>query len=328
MRTALPPRPRTPVAVTALALLAACAMTPSPCTHAACAPLPGRFVDAGDARVWTIELGAGAAEIPPLVFVHGVPTTSYLWRNVQRVLAPHHRTLAIDLPPLGASDDADGDWRLERQAERVAAWADALGIERFVLVAHDVGGGVAHHFAARFPQRVAKLVLVDVVAFADTWPVAPVQLLRVPVLGQLASVLGPHASLFAQQVRRGFAAAERLERCTLWRWYEPYAAIAARLRFVSFVRALDPRAVEAALRAYAPEAPRALVVWGARDRFQPVEAGRRLHALLRDASWLELADAGHFLPEERPEALAAAIDAFVSGGDPVAAVAAAPTMVR
>jgi pimeloyl-ACP methyl ester carboxylesterase len=63
---------------------------------------------------------------------------------------------------------------------------------------------------------------------------------------------------------------------------------------------------------YAATPPPVLVVWGARDRFQPRAAGLRLHALLRGASWLELPDAGHFVPEEQSETLAAAVHAFAA----------------
>lgn len=224
-----------------------------PCTHERCAPLPGRHVGVLDARVWTVEVGAGR----PLVFVHGVPATSYLWRNVQRALAPRHRTLAIDLPPLGASCALDGDHGLEHQADRLAAWADALGLERFTLIGHDVGGGVAHHFAARHRDRLDRLVLVDVVAFAEHWPVPVLRMLRVPL-----------------------------------------------------VRAFVPEAVETAVEHYAADAPPAFVVWGDSDRFQPLAAGERLHHTL-PGSTLQVLLAGHFLPEEAPDRLAAAIARFV-----------------
>jgi 2-hydroxymuconate-semialdehyde hydrolase len=288
------------------AILAGCTMAIVPCNHASCEPLPGRHVEIADARIWTVELGAG----PPLVFVHGVPTTSYLWRNVQRALAPRYRTLAIDLPPLGASRGVDHDLSLARQADRLAAWADALGLQRFTLVAHDVGGGVAHHFVADHRHRLDRLVLVDAVAFAEHWPVPIIDLLCVPGVGELASLLGPHAALFTQQVRRGLSDPARLADCTLSRWYEPFAAPGARLRFLAFVRAFDPAAVEAALARCALDAPPTLVVWGDGDRFQPLAAGERLHRTLR-GSTLQVLPAGHFLPEEAHDPLAAAIDRFL-----------------
>ncbi len=91
----------------------------------------------------------------------------------------------------------------------------------------------------------------------------------------------------------------------------PYSSAPARLSFLAFVRALDADAVEAAVAGYAEAPPPTLVVWGASDAYQPLAAGERLHATLRGSQWLALADAGHFVPEERPEALAAAIDAFL-----------------
>jgi pimeloyl-ACP methyl ester carboxylesterase len=283
------------------------------CDHLDCAPLPGRMVAAADASVWTVELGTGDRAHTALVFVHGIPTTSYLWRNVQRALAPRHRTFAIDLPPLGVSRVGDGDVSLARHAERLAAWADALELTHFTLVAHDVGGALAHHFAARHRERLAGLVLVDAVAFATTWPVTAVRLLRAPGLGDLAATIGPFGSVLEQQVRRGFAVPDRLLPCTWWRWYSQFAARASRRRFLRFIRAFAPHDVEAALRQHAAASSPlpTLVVWGSDDRFQPLAAGQRLAGLLH-APFSMLPDTGHFAPEEQPHAVAALVDAFVA----------------
>lgn len=107
---------------------------------------------------------AGTGAGLPIVFVHGDSSRAAQWDNVQSRLAPGHRTLAVDLRGHGASEPArDGDYGYAGRAEDVlaAADADAEGLDRFILVAHSGGAGVALELGAGHPERVAGLLMVD-----------------------------------------------------------------------------------------------------------------------------------------------------------------------
>lgn len=122
-------------------------------------------VDGIDMR-WE-ETGAG----DPLILIHGIPTCPALWREV----APRiegRRVLAWEMPGYGASipEGVDRDISIEAQAEYLVAWMRSLGIERAILAAHDLGGGVAQIVAVRHPEMVAGLLLTNAICY-DSWPV-------------------------------------------------------------------------------------------------------------------------------------------------------------
>jgi pimeloyl-ACP methyl ester carboxylesterase len=108
---------------------------------------------------WT-EVGEGF----PVVLVHGIPTSPALWRHV---LPQVHggRCLAFEMVGYGNSIPAgrDRDISVARQADYLLGWLEQLGVERAVLVGHDLGGGVAQIAAVHQPRRCAGLVLADAI---------------------------------------------------------------------------------------------------------------------------------------------------------------------
>ena len=111
--------------------------------------------------------GAGA----PVVFLHGNPTSSYLWRNVIPHVAPTARCLAPDLVGMGDSGKAPaGAYRFVDHARYLDAWFEALGLTAGVtLVVHDWGSALGFHWARRFPGRVRALVYMEAIVRPVTW---------------------------------------------------------------------------------------------------------------------------------------------------------------
>ncbi|MBZ4422774.1 alpha/beta fold hydrolase [Myxococcus sp. RHSTA-1-4] len=95
----------------------------------------------------------------PTLFVHGIPADRTLWAGAQHGLAT--RSISFDLRGLGESGGAHGPFGVEAAVEDVAAVADALAPEKFVLVGHGFGGAVAGAFAAYYPERLAGLLYVE-----------------------------------------------------------------------------------------------------------------------------------------------------------------------
>ncbi|MGW5216497.1 haloalkane dehalogenase [Nocardia sp. NPDC004085] len=103
---------------------------------------------------------SGAGEIP-VVFLHGNPTSSHLWRNVIPHVADRTRVLAPDLIGMGESGKPDSAYRFTDHAAYLDAWFDALGLDRVVLVGHDWGGALGMDWAARHPGRVRGIALIE-----------------------------------------------------------------------------------------------------------------------------------------------------------------------
>jgi haloalkane dehalogenase len=144
----------------------------------------GRRIVAGGVTSFVREQGEGA----PVVLLHGVPTSSFLYRKVIPVLAEQGlRAVAFDFPGLGL---ADRPTRLDYSWSGLARWTgealDALEIERCHLVVHDIGGPIGCEWAVRNEDRVLSLTVLNCMlglgSFRRPWTMAP---FAVPVLGRL-----------------------------------------------------------------------------------------------------------------------------------------------
>jgi haloalkane dehalogenase len=103
-----------------------------------------------------VDTGAGE----PVVFLHGNPTSSYLWRNVIAHVEGLGRCLAPDLVGMGDSGAApDGSYRFVDHARYLDAWFEALGLTDVRLVVHDWGSALGFYWAYRHPERVRGIAL-------------------------------------------------------------------------------------------------------------------------------------------------------------------------
>jgi haloalkane dehalogenase len=120
-----------------------------------------------DSEMAYVDVGTG----PSVVFLHGNPTSSYLWRNVIPHVSPRARCLAPDLIGMGESGKAPaGSYRFVDHARYLDAWFDAVGLTREVaLVVHDWGSALGFHWARRHPERVAALVYMEAIVRPLTW---------------------------------------------------------------------------------------------------------------------------------------------------------------
>ena len=134
-------------------------------------PHPRRTVDVLDSEMRYVDTGDG----DPVVFLHGNPTSSYLWRNVIPHLSGQARCLAPDLIGMGDSGKAPGgSYRFADHARYLDAWFDALRLtERVVLVGHDWGSALGFDWACRHPERVKGVAYMEGIVRPmqwDEWP--------------------------------------------------------------------------------------------------------------------------------------------------------------
>jgi len=130
-------------------------------------PHPRRRVKLLDTEMAYVDTGHGN----PVVFLHGNPTSSYLWRNIISHVARDHRCLAPDLVGMGDSGKApSGSYRFVDHARYLDAWFDAVGLTRdLTLVAHDWGSALGFHWARRHPDRVRGLAYMEALVRPVTW---------------------------------------------------------------------------------------------------------------------------------------------------------------
>jgi pimeloyl-ACP methyl ester carboxylesterase len=247
---------------------------------------------------------------PPLLLVHGFGGAAWNFAELAPLL-PGRRLLIPDLPGHGGSAPLPATATLTGFADVLAGLCDEEGIGQIDAVGHSLGGVVALRLAERRPQLVRRLVLAAAAGISSSTRVSEVVL-------TVASIVKP-ARIAARRVER-ITASRRLRRLVFGTFEVSNADMLSERAIHGFLRAQELHTdTLAAGLALARDDPRhglervrcpVLILWGGRDRQVPVEDGfeyaRRLRAPIR-----VIADCGHLLIGERPDACAKAIDEFV-----------------
>jgi haloalkane dehalogenase len=127
-------------------------------------------VDVHGSRMYYVEEGEGA----PVLFLHGNPTSSYLWRNVIPHVSGGARCIAPDLIGMGRSDKPDIDYRFFDHARYLEGFIEALGLGDVVLVLHDWGSGLGFDWARRHADRVRGLAFMEAILMpVPSWDAFP-----------------------------------------------------------------------------------------------------------------------------------------------------------
>lgn len=273
-------------------------------------------VTAGDLRTFVMDQGTGE----PVVFLHGIPTQAFLWRDVAGVVAREHRAIVPDLLGFGFADRPDGaDYAPPAQARFIEAVLDELGIDQFALVAHDFGALVATDIMCRSPERVTKLVLTNTSLWREDWDgsrLTPFGLLRMRPIGETAFRLA-RPFMLTQAFRLYTSDKSRLTSETMQVYWQPfqegYAHVLLSLARGDSINEADFCRWRDTLAAFGGPS---LVVWGGLDPTFRTNRGRSIANLLKDGHFELFEHANHFVPEDRPAALGRLVNAFLGGRFP------------
>ena len=280
-----------------------------------------RWVDADGVRLHAVE--GGRPDGPALVLLAGFPQTWWAWRKVMPGLAAHFRVIAVDLPGQGHSERPERGYDTHTIAGYIHAAVEALGVSAYWLAAHDIGAWVAFSLALDFADRVRGVALLDAGIPGITLPEAiPTDPDRAWKTWHFAFHLVPELpeTLLAGREREyvgWFLKMKALSPDTFDdAELDHYAAALAADGGLRAALAYYRDAAESARKNHEALARRHLAV--------PVLGISSSHGSIPDMAasigpWAEdvtgviVPDAGHFIPDEQPEAVAAALAGFILG---------------
>ncbi|MGY4920066.1 alpha/beta fold hydrolase [Streptomyces sp. 900116325] len=244
----------------------------------------------------------------PVVLLHGTPFSSYVWRAVARSLARDYQVFVWDMPGYGLSQKSAGqDVSLAAQGRVFTELLGHWGLQEPLVVAHDFGGTVALRAHLLHGAGYQALALVDPVAIAP-WGSTFFRLVgeHAKVFEQLPPAL--HHALVREYV--GSASSPGLHPAILDRLVQPWLGDLGQAAFYRQIAQADQRYTDEVQGRYAEISIPTLVCWGQNDTWIPMAKGRELAALIPDARWEPIADAGHLVQEDAPAQLTAALIAF------------------
>ena len=286
-----------------------------------------RRINSGDAEIYLRMGGKG----PPLLLLHGYPQTHVIWHRVAPLLARDFTLVMPDLRGYGRSTGPEPDVEHRNYSKRamardMVAVMDVLGFEQFAVAGHDRGGRVGYRLCLDQPQRVTRYAALDIVPTLEVWEEMDAdralstyhwQFLAVPAPVPERLIGADPAFYITHLLRRWAGRFEALDPQAVAAYVAQFSdprVIAATCEDyragASIDRALDRADRDAGHKITCP----VLALWGrgykASASASPAVVWRRWADDVREVAL----DCGHFLVEEAPEASAAALADFFTGG--------------
>jgi len=272
-----------------------------------------RYTTVNNLRLHYLEAGAPDPNTPPILLLHGFPTSSHLYRNILPELAKTHRAIALDLPGYGLSDKPlDAHYNYNFYADVLDGFFDALGIKETNLVVHDLGGPVGLYWAIQNPGRVPKLIILNTLVYPETSWAVKLFLIAMKTPGLRDFLVSPKGLVGAMQF--GVANKARLNREVLTPYTAPFETPAARKALIKAGSGLGIRGLAKIARELPGYQTSIRLIYGEKDRVLP-DVAKTMARLKRDhpkAELTALPNCGHFLQEDDPEQVAKLIAEFLN----------------
>jgi pimeloyl-ACP methyl ester carboxylesterase len=247
-----------------------------------------------------VEQGEGN----PLVLVHGIPTSSYLWRDMIDELSARGRVIAPDLPGFGLSDPPpNSDYSISNYAHIFESFLEAISVNEPTLICHDFGGPIVLSYALRNPDKYERLIILDTFLHRDDLPPWPLsaRIAKIRPFGEIfMGLMG--TSITRSGLEQGVKNKSLISNQIVREYYMPDGDQAKLTRTMLGTLRIDYSDDMGFIedKLWTIEKP-TLVLWADSDTYFPPAVGERIHKAIKGSQLMSIPDCGHFIPEEQPD---------------------------
>ena len=278
-------------------------------------PFASQFISVNGSKIHYVDEGQGEV----ILFLHGIPTSNYLWRNIIPVLTPHARCIAPDLIGMGKSDKPDLPYRVFDYIHYLAGFIDALKLKNITLVMHAWGSVIGFDYAMRHEKNIKALAFYEGYAhLAFSW-----DSLALPVQ-ELAALLRDRKASYQAIIHDNYIVKKLLPRGGLRRFTEtelayyqaPFTTLESRKLLWQYVQDLPlgesaPQDVIDLMTNYSKrlehsQAPK-LLLYAVPGFITPIASVHWCRDHLPRLTLVDLGEALHFAQESRPKEFAEAL---------------------
>ncbi len=251
-----------------------------------------------------------AGEGTPILFIHGISTYSFIWRNIAPAFITNYKVIVVDLFGCGKSDlRTDISFSLSNHAHYLLMLMDELKIKTFHIVSHDVGGGIAQIISSQNPQRILSTTLINTVAY-KFWPVQPIITMRTPIIRQLAAATLDSWSL-KLIVKRGLYHSSSFTNELVALFKKGIQSKEGRKAFLHFAQCLNNNDLTSiSNKLHSIDVP-FFVIRGAADVYLSSAITQALVDHLKKCDSKIIQTAGHFAQEDEPQIIIDEISSFI-----------------
>lgn len=287
-------------------------------------PFEKKFVTVDGSKIAYVDEGAG----PAVLFLHGNPTSSYLWRNIIPYVIDDHRAIAVDLIGMGDSDKPDIGYTFDEHAAYVDGFIEALDLNDITLVIHDWGSALGMQYARLNEDNIRGVAFMEAIippglpaesyeAMGD-FTGTMFKALRTPGFGE---ELVLRHNFFVESVLGVFASGRRLTEAELDHYRRPFQTPESRFPTLQWPREVpiagEPANVAAMVEAngawlFETDLPK-LFLHAQPGALLPPPAAEFVIANAKNITAVDLGPGSHFVQESSPHAIGEALSSWLSG---------------
>jgi len=289
-------------------------------------PFDKQHIEILGSQMAYVDQGEG----PVILFIHGNPTSSYLWRNIIPHVSNRHRAIAVDLIGMGDSDQPDIDYRFTTHASYLDTFIDALELKDIILVVHDWGSGLGMRYARLNQDNVRGIVLMEAL-LPPALPAESYEAISEPASSLFRNLrtldVGEEMVLdnnfFVEGILGQVGVARQLSRQELNAYRAPFSTRESRRPTLQWPREIpiggEPGDVAAEISAngewfYQAELPK-LFFFADPGALIPPEAANYIAENASNIQVVALGQATHFVQEDHPHVIGRALAAWLADLD-------------
>ena len=246
----------------------------------------------------------------PLIFLHGLLTSSHLWRNVTPGLTYGNTIYGLDLMGSGLSEKPQNQtYSIDTYVNQLSKFIEGFHLENPIIAGHDIGGSIAALYTIRNPGKVQKLVLMNAPLYPG-YSAPGLGLLKIPLIGGMLT----NDWFLQRTLRGGVEKPQSMPDSLISQYLAPYQSDpGARGALLKQVKELN---LDAALeKEVVPNLPKlqvpTLVIWGDRDTYTLLDVGKEVKKNLPGSELYVVLQTQHYPIEERPEDVRQAMKEFI-----------------
>ena len=238
----------------------------------------------------------------PIVLIHGTGASLHTWDDWTTQLAKSFRVIRLDLPAFGLTGPSKhADYSIASYTKFLSQFLEKIKLDKFYLAGNSLGGNIAWNYAAEYPEKVLKLILIDASGLPTFTPQPPIfKMAKTPILNSLFLYITPKF-IIRKNIEQVYADKLKVTDAVVTRYHKMSLRTGNRKAFIERAKTDFNLAEKVNLVKLKSVKTTTLLIWGAKDTWIPLGNGKRMDSMLPNSKLVILKNSGHVPMEENPK---------------------------
>ena len=257
-----------------------------------------KFIEVNEMQVHYRDEGKGF----PIILIHGTASSLHTWNDWTKELTQTYRVIRMDLPAFGITGpNKNADYSIKAYTQFLHQFLAKMEIDKFYLVGNSLGGNIAWNYAAEYPEKIEKLILVDASGLPTNKPQPTIfKMAKTPVLSSLFLYVTPKIFI-KKNMKEVYGDETKITDDLVNRYHKMALRVGNRQAFIDRAKIDFKLGEKDNLKKLKSIQTPTLLIWGAKDNWIPLDNGKRMNNALINSKLVVLENSGHVPMEESPE---------------------------